>query len=327
MRNLRSNFLVISVVAMIIGGCAPDAPHDNPLDPGSPNSKTDGNLSGRVLALNSLTQGISGALVTIEGTTSAELTAADGSFSFPNAPSGNITIVVSKSMYQTDTLNLTLAVGTNLDTLIHIDALPQITKAWVVTSKIDHWVPGPIYTDTVWAAVMDPDGFLDISDVYLQMDTLARPFAMSHISGNLFQVIINADSLPSQDPEWLIGKQCNVFAVDDENGIGQSSAFYVTRLIESEPSPISPYQDTIATHFPTLDWNPPIVSFDYTYRLQIFSFGGTQTFYWSQSEVSAGTYVFTVSDSLPSGNYYWTVGITDQFGNSACSKEAAFFVP
>ncbi len=327
MRNRKGVLLVLCLLTTIIAGCAPDAPHDNPLDPASPNRKTDGNLSGKILTLGLPYAGISGALVTIEGTTSTELTATDGSFSFSNAPSGNVSIIVSKSLYLSDTLRLTLPVGGSLDTLIHIDALPQISNAQVVTSKIDQWYAGPVYTAAISADVADPDGFLDVDTVYVKIDSLT--FGMSHTAGSNYQVSINADSLPNQDLQWLIGKQLDVFAIDHENGAGQSSGFYVTRIIESEPSPTHPtFDTTLTTHFPTFDWNPAVVSFDYTYQLQVVSLaGGTQTLVWSQGGFSSSITDFNFPDSLAGGDYYWTVALVDQFGNSSRSKEASFIVP
>lgn len=326
MRNLTAFLLILCLSVTILTGCAPQAPHDNPLDPASPNYKTSGNLSGKVLTLGLPYTGISGASVTIEGTNSAELTAADGSFDFLNAPSGNITVVITKSLYLSDTVRTTLPVGGKDSIEVNMDALPQITGTQIVTSKIDQWYPGPVYTALVSASVSDPDGYLDVDIVYVQIDSLA--FGMNHMAGSNYQVNINADSLPNQDLQWLIGKQLNVFAIDHENGVGGSSAFYVTRVIESEPSPTSPTNGATTTHFPTFVWDPPVVSFEYTYQLQVVSLaGGTQTLIWSQSGFNSSTVDFDFPDSLGAGAYYWTAAVVDQFGNSSRSKEAAFTVP
>ncbi|HUI29474.1 MAG TPA: hypothetical protein VLX91_04585 [Candidatus Acidoferrales bacterium] len=330
MRNFKTILVTLWLSAAILNGCAPDAPRDNPLDPGSPNHTTDGNLSGKVLILNSLSVGISGALVTIEGTNLAQVTAADGSFSFPNAPSGSISVVITKSSYLNDTLRIAMLVGGTLDTLVHLDALPQANNAVVITNKTDHWYPGPVYTASVSASVTDPDGPLDVDTVYVKIDSLT--FGMNYNAAlNVYQVTINADSLPNNDLQWLIGKQFEVVAIDRENGIGLSPGFYVTRIIESEPLPTSPFQDT-TTNYPVFSWGRVIVSFEYTYQLQVVSLAGGTI--WSKSEINPGTNPDTINYSYPSslpglphGNYYWTVAVVDQFGNSACSHEAAFFVP
>ena len=313
---------------MIVNGCSPDAPHDNPLDPGSPNRITDGNLSGKVLTLFSLTSGISGALVAIEGTNLAEVTDSDGSFTFSNAPSGSITVVITKSTYLTDTLRIVLPIGGSLDTLIHMDALPQVSDAQVVTSKIDQWYLGPAYTASISCNVMDPDGFLDVDTVYVKIDSLA--FRMNYnTTSSSYQVTINADSLPNENLQWLVGKQFDVVAIDHERGVGQSQGFYVTRIIEVESTTNKPQNgDTITTHFPTFDWNPVRVSFGYTQQLQVVSLaGGSQTLVWSLSGLNSSITNFNYPDSLVGGEYYWTVAIVDQFGNSSRSLQASFVVP
>lgn len=325
MRNLTGFLLRLCFSVTILSGCAPHAPHDNPIDPASPNYKTSGNLSGKVLTLGLPYTGIPGALVTIEGTNSAELTLTDGSFDFLNAPSGNITLVITKPLYLSDTIKITLPLGGKDSIQVNMDALPQLTGAQIVTSRVDQWYPGPVYTALVSASVSDPDGYLDVDSVYVQIDSLA--FGMDHLTGSNYQVNINADSLPNEDLQWLIGKQLNVYAIDHENGVGESSAFYVTRIIESEPHPTSPTEGAATTHFPTFAWNPPGVSFDYTYRLQVVSLaGGTQTLIWSQSGFGSSTVDFDYPDSLGAGAYYWTAAVVDQFGNSSRSTEAAFTV-
>ena len=65
--------------------------------------------------------------------------------------------------------------------------------------------PGPAYTATVSANVTDPDGFLDVDSVYVRLTPFV--FGMSHITEKNYQVIINADSLPNQNLQWLVGKQ------------------------------------------------------------------------------------------------------------------------
>jgi hypothetical protein len=326
MRNLSSAFLILCLFVPVFVGCAPDAPHDNPHDPGSPNRIMDGNLSGKVLTLGFPYAGISGALVAIEGTNLVELTAADGSFNFSNAPSGNVVVVITKSSYLSDTIRVSLAAGGSLDTLIKMDALPVVSSAQVVTSKFDHWYPGPVYTALVSANVNDPDGSSDLSDVYVTIDSITFGMNYNIESGN-FQATIFADSLPNQDLQWLVGKQFNVFAVDRENGIGQPPGFFVTRIIESEAKPTSPTGSDTTTSKPIFNWNLPGVSFAYTYQLLVMSLaGGTPTQVWSQTIPNSSTYEFSYPDSLRTGTYYWTISIIDQFGNSSCSKEAAFIV-
>lgn len=318
---------MLSILGLIVAGCAPNAPHDNPVDPSSPGYKSTGVLSGKVLSLSLPYQGIAGALVLIQQNGQAEFTSSDGSFSFQSAPSGDITLIVTKSSYLADTININILPGRSYDEEIHIDALPQVSGAKIVTSKIDQWWPGPVYSALVSANVTDPDGIADIDSIYVQVDSLA--FTMNYsVTNKDFEATIDGDQLPNQDLQWLIGKELNVSAIDKSGGRSESQGFFVTRIIEAEPNPTSPTGLDTMTASPTFNWNPPIVSFNYTYQLQIVSLaGGTQTVVWSESGLSPANFSFTYQGVLPSGTYFWTVAVVDGFGNSSRSKEASFVVP
>ena len=323
----RSAILILTSFAMVLAGCAPDAPHDNSLDPMSPNYKSVGVMEGRVMTLSPPYGGIPNVLVSIQQTGTAELTLSNGSFSFANVPAGTITLLVTKAAYLSDTIQVTLPVGGNYDAEIHLDALPQISNAQVVTSKIDQWWPGPVYTATVTANVVDPDGVGDIDSVYVRVDSLS--FTMNYsVANKNFQVNIGATQLPDQNLQWLIGRQMNVFAIDRSKGAGASPSLYISRIIESEPVPTYPTSlDTTAVS-PRFDWNPPTVSFDYTYQLQVVRIdAGTETVVWSQSGLNSSYVSYNYPAVLPSGTYFWTAAIVDAYGNVSRSKEASFVVP
>ncbi len=323
----KSTILILSFLAVILAGCAPNAPHENSLDPMSPNHKTTGALRGKVLTLGAPYSGIQNALVVIQQNGSAELTASDGSFSFANAPAGLITILVTKASYLNDTIQVTVPLGGSYNAEIHLDALPQISSAQVVTSKIDQWWPGPVYSALVTANVTDPDGFLDVDTVYVQVDSLI--FGMNPSAANKnYQVTIGATQLPNQDLQWLVGRQLNVFAIDRSKGIGESPNFYVSRIIESEPVPTYPTSLDTTTGSPRFDWNPPPVSFNYTYQLQVVRIdAGTQTVVWSQPGLNSSYVSYSYPGVLPTGTYFWTAAIIDAYGNASRSKEASFVVP
>ncbi len=330
MRSLAGVVLILSSLVLIVAGCAPDAPHDNPLDPGSPDYKNAGNLTGRVLSLSVPYTGISGALVTIEQNGVSEFTLSDGSFSFSDAPSGNITLITSKPSYMNDTLHLTLPVGGSYDAVVHLDALPEIFNAKIVTTKIDQWWPGPVYSATVTANITDPDGLGDVVDstVHVRIDSLL--FKMNFTGGSdTYGVTVNATALPDSDLQWLIGKPVYVTATDRENGTSRQGPFFVTRIIGSEPSPISPVNPDSTTAQPVFQWNaPPSVSYVYTYFLQIYQVNaGTPSQVGNTITLGENYDYYGYQGSLAPGQYFWTIGITDQYGNSSRSKEASFVVP
>lgn len=339
MRSLIGVVLILCSLMLIQAGCAPDAPHDNPLDPQSVSYRGDGNLTGKVLTLGIPYSGISGALVTVEQArsteTNAELTASDGSFSFSHAPSGSLMVVISKPSYMSDTLHIFLSVGGSYNTTVHLDALPQITNQKVVTTAIEQLWPGTVFFATVTANVTDPDGIGDIADssVHVQIDSASFPMQYSGGTGE-FEATIQQDSLPTKNIQWLVGRPFYISARDRENGGARVGPFFVSRIITKQQTPVagsppsSPSNDT-TTAYPTFEWNPPQdVRFDYSYSLQIFQVNaGTPTQIGSSITIASDSSDYPYPDSLVPGNYFWTIGIIDSYGNSARSLGASFVVP
>ncbi len=331
MRRSIVFFLGLGCLSLVFGACAPDAPHSNPNDPGSPNYNPDGVLTGQVLTLGAPYFGIPNALVFIEQDSMAELTAADGTFDFRNAPTGNVTLVISKQSYLSDTLYLSLQSSKSFDTLVHLDALPQISSPQVVTSKIDQWWPlGAVYSALVTANVSDPDGISDINpdSVYVWVDTLSYPMSYSVADKN-WQAVIQGTSLPNQDIQWLVGKELQIVAFDRENGMGTSQPFYLTRIIEAEANPSFPALDSTltTTAYPTFTWLSPGVPYDYTYLLQVYSnTSGVPTQVGNPISLNSSIYSYDFADSLINGTYFWTIAVVDDFGNSSRSKPSSFTI-
>jgi hypothetical protein len=327
MRSLEVFFALLFFFIGFIGGCAPDAPHDNPIDPGSPDYKNDGTITGTVLSIGLPYVGIANALVVVEESGAAQFTDGNGKFSFANVPSGNITLIVSKAAYADDTVRINLPVGGKVDTTLHIDALPQVSNTVVVTSKIDEWWPGPVYSALVSAVVVDSDGLgdIDTGSVFVRVGT--DTFKMHSIDGKNWQVNISASQLPNQNLQWLVGKPFIVSATDHEKGTGLSAEFYITRIIEAEAVPTSPTNSSVTSSHPLFNWDPPPITFSYGYQLNIYQINsGSQTLIGSPIAVNSDSVSYFYPDSLPNGQYGWTITVKDDFGNSSTSKEASFQV-
>jgi len=327
MSDRISTILVLSCLLLAFSSCAPDAPHDNPLDPLSPDHKTTGVLTGKVMTLGLPYTGIAGASVLVSQDTSLEVTSSDGSFSFQSAPSGNLTIIASKDGYLTDTVRISLSIGQTQNVDIYLDALPVISNAKVITSKIDQWLPGPVYSVTVTANVVDPDAG-DLDSVYVMVDSVSFTMFNSVTSHN-FQATIQGSQLPGGNIQWLVGKEFEVYAVDRLNGRSSSGAFYVSRVIESEAIPTSPTNLDTTSSYPQFNWNGPGVTFNYSYIIEVYQLNsGTPVLFGNPVYLNSSQYSYDYPDSLPGGKrvYFWTIAVVDGFGNSAQSIQASFVV-
>jgi Carboxypeptidase regulatory-like domain len=330
LRNWRPLLLFLSGIIL---GCLSDAPHDNPLDPASPHFDPTGQINGTVVHLNAPTAPIPSALITVDSTGTSVLSNAAGQFSIPSVPSRTVSLIVSKQGYLIDTIQINVVAGQTYNVESSLDALPQISNASVITRKIDQWWPGPVYNAFISATITDPDGQTDLTDsVYCHVDTLAFPMAYSP-TGQTWELTITSDQLPSENLQWLVGKPFVIDAFDKSEGEGSSVDFYVSRIIESEATPTSPAPpaDTVEDTL-QFEWDPPSPSdilFTHTYVINVVQVvADVQTLIWSSSTISSEPpFSYIYPGTLQQGNYFWTITIVDEYGNSSQSKEATFTVP
>ncbi len=319
---------MIALAMSFYSGCVSDAPHDNPLDPLSPQFVNAGTIRGRVLILNNSTIGIANAVVAFSNSGLAAITDNNGNFSAEHISAGTMEVIVTKNGFLPDSISLQLTAGQTASLEIHLDALPQISGQQIITKKIDQWWPGPTYSAVVTANVTDHDGQADIDSVFVMIDSLQFGMTYSNSDKN-FQTTILADSLPSGNLQWLIGDTLRVIAKDKEHASTQSNDFFVSRIIETTAIPTAPIsQDTVRDSL-YFQWDPPSLTFFYYFSINLYS---VNALIWSQSNISPAppfAYKFPQSQfpSLQRGSYYWTVTVSDEFGNSARSKEASFIVP
>jgi hypothetical protein len=326
MKSWKTYIVPLIAVLSFLGGCFPDAPHDNPLDPSSRAFSDAGTLTGKVLSFYEPFGGISGALVTIQSTGSSTLTSSTGAFSISEVPTGKDTLIVSRSGYLSDTLVAQVSAAQATNVTVHLDAMPVVGSCQVMTRKIDQWWPHAVYSALVNASVADPDGAGDVAGVTLAVDTFR--FAMTYVPNlQIYQVTLNASVLPQGSLEWLVGKSLSAISRDKVGATMTGKPFSVTRIIQDAPVPQFPTAlDTITTS-PMLSWTPPSLQFPYTYKLEMYRLDqGLPSLIWSLSNLSSSATSYQYPDSLTIGLYYWTISVVDEFGNLSRSKEASFYV-
>lgn len=310
---------------LLLAGCAPDAPHDNALDPASSQYSPAGSLSGRIVAKNQPARGIPSALITLLPSNLATLSDSNGFFSFARITPGDQILAVQKSGFLSDTVTLNVADGSSPRQTIPLDQFPSITATKVLTQKIDQWWPGPIYSASCTTTVSDPDGDSDIDSVWLNVSSIQFPMEYSLTTRN-FQLVVFAEQLPSNNLEWLVGKALTIWVRDRSTALVSSEPFFVTRIIEQEGTPTFPSsQDTISGS-PEFRWSPPSVAFTYAYTVTVVrTDAGVQTIVATQKQIDSHQYSWQLPQTLPAGTYFWTLAVVDEFGNVSQSKQSSFF--
>ncbi len=292
--------------------------------------KAEAVLNGRVIVRNLASVGIGSALVTLLPLNIATRTDANGYFAFSTKiATGNYTLTVQKENFVTDTLQLSFKVDEQQTISFLLNGFPVITSSQVITQKIDQYFPGPIYSATFTATVADPNGDVDITSVWLSVDTLRFPM-LYVVTENKFQVIILPENLPSNTIEVLIGKNMYIAAKDTQQVVGKSAPITVTRIIETGATPLYPkYTDSTVTSTPEFKWSAPSVSFNFTYTITVVrQESGTETIKWSKEKLGSYlvSYPYPNVSPLQKGNYFWTISIVDEYGNISRSKQSPFIV-
>jgi hypothetical protein len=294
--------------------CAPDAPHDNPVDPSSPAFSNTGAVTGQVVLLSDPRIGIPSAQVAVDSSGPVYLADAAGRFTIGSLPAGPAVLVTSKEGYWADTVHVTVQTQARLPLEIRLDALPTVDGSLVVTQKIDEYFPGPSYRAEISADVNDPDGISDVDSVWSVVAGLHFAMSYSPVS-RLYQVTVLDNNLPTNNLQWLVGKEIQIEARDFAGAVADAGGLYVSRIIEESAIPLAPAPgDTTGTFFHTLTL--AIVRQD----------AGTQTPIWSQSGVDASLQSYEYGDSLVAGSYFWTIAVVDEFGNVCRSKPSSFIV-
>jgi hypothetical protein len=326
-------------------GCH-DAPHDNPLDPHSPQYVSTASVNGTVTILNQSSP-LPSATITSREDGVSTVSDAFGAFSFDHLTIGNQTLVCTKFNYMPDTQRIVLQTQTTAHIHFSLNGAPYIVSQNIYTRKIDQYYPSPQYFVDVAASVADPNGITDVDSVwffvtdpssgFLGSETLVFPMTYS-VSTHLFQVTIYKYDLPTNTIQWLVNKPLQIRSRDFHTAVNYSVPFYISRVIEDAATPTYPAMNTTTAvkdttgPTPLLKWSPPDVTFNYTYSLTISrTTSGVRNDVWSYSQLSSinNEFQFLGDNSgktLDSGEYVWTISIVDDFGNYSRSKEASFVV-
>jgi hypothetical protein len=207
-----------------------------------------------------------------------------------------------------------------------MDALPVVGTCQVVTRKIDQWWPHAVYSAVVSGTLTDTDGLGDIAGASLQVDTMK--FVMTYVPDQqLYQVTLDAATLPQGSLEWMVGKPLTITARDRIGATTVGKSFSVTRIIQDAAIPVSPTALDTASASPLLLWMQPTLQFPFSYKLELFRLDqGLPSLLWSVSNVSASLSSFQYPNSLLPGLYFWTISVVDEYGNLSRSKEGSFLV-
>ena len=132
-----------------------------------------------------------------------------------------------------------------------------------------------------------------------------------------------------QDPHLndVLGRPFLFTSKDNHGTVHHVGPVYMWRVIETVPELTSPTSsDTVDSH-PKFSWHPFTATYPFGYLAEVINVTeGFETLAWTSPLEPESVLFVDYPDSLPDGDYYWTLSVVDSFQNSARSKEGDFTV-
>jgi len=312
--------LILAIIALLpCTFCS--APHDNPFDP-----TLSGTLQGWVVDRQG--NGIEGAGISLAPVNIDETTDDRGQFKVYSLPPDQILIRCRHSLYASESLSCRLERGRIDSVYFALNGLPKLVSGKITTFHwVRSWPLDDLYFCTTEAAIDDPDGMADVDSVTLSVPQLALRAGLDYDQHRrTYSHTIWAESLPGGQLEILSGKPFHLQARDQLGAVDSSGPHYISRIVYPVPKTLFPrgWQDTVPATF-TLVWTKFREGYGASYALEIVHIETNRVAYSHQS--------FSIDDTshlllfpLAPGNYYWTIAVRDEFGNTARDKETAFVV-
>ncbi len=328
-KSVRRIWLVALWMMLGLLRCFSDAERDNPLDAKSPSYQAIGHIRGTVTRFYSPFEPIVGAQVNLRAAEWTTITGEEGNFTFQAAPIGKCMLRASRSGYAPDSTTVEVQVGQVAEATLRLDALPVFQSVSVVSSHISRWWPtDDLYFAELKAKAHDPDEPQTVIFVDVMVPDLGIVDSLIFDTADMqFEGVLNQDDFPNGNLQSLLGREI-VFQARDRRLMQNSSGpIYLARIINETPVADTP--QGLQTFVPpdTLQWQPMFLPFDFTYTVEVMRFdAGLSTAVWSRENISA-TDTIAVTGELPTGTYFWTVSVVDEFGNRSRSREASFLVP
>lgn len=323
LRNLNILFVIFSMMTISITACVDDAPHSNPLDPVHGGQLV---IEGRVLTFYQPRQALPNALITLIPGNRIVYSDQSGNFRFGQLQSGKYQLICNLDGYHIDTLSIDLA--NNQTPQFLLDGLPQFESISLTTHKRSRWFPlGDTYLLEAAARVSDPDGLSDIRRVLLHFPDISFSDTLQPTSDRAnFDNIWQESELSVQKLHQLIGREAHFEVQDFFHQSTNSNAHYLTRIIEYTPQLVAPI-DFLSITGDTLlfEWQPFILPYRFDLYIELFQISfGVPIKINEIGPVAATESNYQYIAVLESGDYFWTLKIVDEFGNSSASKEGSF---
>ncbi len=319
-----TRIMLIFLIGVILC-CAPD--HDNPYDPESPFFDTNGYLVGQAKSYYAPNIGLPDVQLSIIQTGQSVQSQSGGYFEFQSLTAGIYQLTARRQHYAPDTVIIQIWPHDTTHVQIRLDGLPVFSEVNCHTHFKDQWSE-PSYEVHFEVQVNDIDGPTDLDSVFVQIPAVNIQTKLNYNPiREIFELILFEDDLSPFFVNELVGSPIFFSALDLVGNWNKSEAYFLTRVIEQTPIPLSPVdRDTVGAR-PYLVWLPYPYRFPVQQQIEVYrTITGIPVFIWDADSILSESDSIQVDFLLDEASYFWTIAAIDQFGNLARSKESPFIV-
>jgi len=307
---------------MLIAGCVPDAPRENPLD-----SVSSGSIEGWAFSFYQPRDPLAGVKVTLQPVGRFVFTDDNGRFEFTGIPAGQYRVIAERPLFQPDTLIVDLPVNGSLsDRNFVLNGLPEIRNFRYFSRNIDTTIPGRFVEAVITLDAEDSDGNFDLDSLIVDIPQIPFRRTANRVAPGRFELII-----PDTDPAFnlslipLVEKNAFFTLTDQPGSRVTSGPFSLRRIIDDIPLALSPVQADTANSRPLFSWHSFSAGFSYTFTLEVVRLNlGIPVEVQRVKNIPPSTLQLAWPDTLPGlqvGRYEWTIGVEDNIGNISRSRE------
>ena len=327
---MRKAKILLGCAAISWWSCFSDAPHENPLDPGSPLFVSTGTLRGQITTFYQPYRPVRGVMLELWPSTLTTISDTAGFFVIRNAPVGEYLLYARHKFYANDSTRVIIQ-QENLERVnFLLDALPQLRR---VTGRTFHVSNLPPEDDVDFALFEvqadDPDGPADIARVMMQIPSISRTDSLRETSqAGVYDLKLFGTELANGRLQSILGREILFTAVDRLGKQPEPQKLILFRIIDQAPEILSPKDRANADSTrPLLRWNPFNAAFAFSYSARVEKIvAGIPALAWEKSRIESTLASVRVDKVLTKGEYRWTVSVMDDFGNVSTSAPAAFLV-
>ncbi|MCS7249912.1 MAG: carboxypeptidase-like regulatory domain-containing protein [candidate division WOR-3 bacterium] len=314
--------MLILFLILFLFSCSPE--RENIYDPKSKYYKNTGTLLGYVFDNKEIK--IKDAEITIFGERKKNLlitkTDNNGFFQFVDIPLDSYLISIYKENYQK--LNYYKKINNHqIETLyFRLNPLPYLKSCQIRSYYEERYILPESLSFNITCEIFDEN----LKEVYLLLPT-NDTFYLNHLRNQIYERTITKEMVNGNFDD-LVGKSFLVYLISNFSDTLIYETSPLIRIIRELPQQISPINGEITSFKPTLIFSQPPLYFSYTYFIKIYYLLNNRfpILCYQDSLIPKEDTVFFIEDSLIDGLYLWRVGIKDEFGNRALSKEALFEV-